>query len=209
MIAFHVDTVNSLIEVNESALIQLVYTSNLTVKGRFNTSVFNEVEGHARTYNKQQGITGILCYGNGQFLQCIEGRKAEILRLQQRIFSDKRHKNTKVLLVKAIDKRNFSDWRMRLLFLERWLWSPATKQQATQLSPFLPFSPRSWTPEQTQHFLQTMQAFENTPHIKATGMTYNALGNMFRHMAAPHQAFLVVQGILAVLLLIALLLLFY
>lgn len=209
MIALHVDTVNSLTEVDESALIQLVYTSSLTLKGRFNTSVFNEVESQASTYNKQQGITGILCYGNGQFLQCIEGRKADILRLQQRIFSDERHKDTKVLLVKAIDRHNFSDWRMRLLFLERWLWSPTTKQQATQLSPFLPFSPRSWTPEQTQHFLQIMQAFENSPHIKAAGITYNALGNMVRHIVAPHQAFLVVQGILALLTLIALLLLFY
>lgn len=189
----------------DTALIQLVYVSTLTLTGRLNTSMFDEVEGHARAYNEQHNITGILCYGNGQFLQCIEGRKSEVVELQQHIFSDKRHKNLKMLLLQPIEQRSFSDWRMRLLFLERWLWSPATKQQATQLNPFLPFTPHDWQPKFTEQFLQVIKNFETPPHIKAAGITYNALGNMCRHIAAPHQAFLVVQGILALLIIAALL----
>ncbi|WP_352311685.1 BLUF domain-containing protein, partial [Psychrobacter sp. W2-37-MNA-CIBAN-0211] len=79
------------------------------------------------------GITGTLCYGNGHFLQCIEGKKSEVFDLQKRIFADSRHKNIEVLLLRVINQRSFVDWRMRLLFLERWLWSPATKKQAAQL----------------------------------------------------------------------------
>ena len=128
--------------------------------------------------------------------------------LTQRIFADHRHKHVEVLLLRQVSGRRFADWRMRLLFLERWLWSPATKQQAAQLSPYLPFAPHGWSPERTEQFLQIIKTFDTPPHIKAAGITYNALGNMVRHIAAPHQAFLVVQGFLSVLLVIGLVLLY-
>ena len=204
----HADSVKILDKTSETALIQLVYVSNLTLSSRLKASIFDEVEAHARRYNERQGITGTLCYGNGHFLQCLEGEKAKVLALQQRIFSDKRHRNVKILLLQTIDQRTFFDWRMRLLFLERWLWSPATKKQATQLALFLPFTPYNWTSAHTKQFLAIIQTFEQPPHIKAAGMTYNAVGNMVKHVAAPHQAFLIVQGVLAILLAIALLLLF-
>lgn len=195
-------------EVQDSTLIQLVYVSSLTLGSRLNTSIFEEVERHARDYNQQHGITGILCYGNGQFLQCIEGEKAHVFALKKRIFADNRHKNVETLLLQTIDHRSFTDWRMRLLFLERWLWSPATKKQAAQLSPYLPFFPHDWSPERTERFLQIIKTFDNPPHIQAAGITYNALGNMFRHIAAPHQAFLIVQGFLSLLLVAGLVLLY-
>ncbi|MCH1783232.1 BLUF domain-containing protein [Psychrobacter glaciei] len=201
-------TVDPLETVEDSALVQLVYVSSITLSTRLKASIFDEVEGHARDYNEQHGITGTLCYGNGHFLQCIEGKKSNVLALQKRIFADSRHKNVQVLLLRVIDQRSFADWRMRLLFLERWLWSPATKKQATQLSPFLPFAPHGWTSKRTEQFLQIIKTFDSPPHIKAAGITYNALGNMFRHIAAPHQAFLIVQGFLSMLLVVALILLY-
>ncbi|WP_025650936.1 MULTISPECIES: BLUF domain-containing protein [unclassified Psychrobacter] len=201
-------TVDTLETVEDSALIQLVYVSSITLSARLKASIFDEVEGHARDHNEQHGITGTLCYGNGHFLQCIEGKKSEVFDLQKRIFADSRHKNIEVLLLRVINQRSFVDWRMRLLFLERWLWSPATKKQAAQLSPFLPFTPQGWTSERTEQFLQIIKTFDTPPHIKAAGITYNALGNMFRHIAAPHQAFLIVQGCLSLLLMVALVLLY-
>ncbi len=203
----HADTVQTLDKIAETALVRLVYVSSLTLSSRLKASIFDEVEDHARNYNQQQGITGTLCYGNSHFLQCLEGEKAEVLALQKRIFADKRHKNIKILLLKTIEQRTFYDWRMRLLFLERWLWSPATKQQATQLSPFLPFAPNGWSFERTEQFLEVIKTFETPPHINAAGITYNAMGNMVKHVAAPHQAFLIVQAFLAVLLVLALYLL--
>lgn len=203
----HSDIIKTLDTTSESALIQLVYVSSLTLSSRLKRSIFDEVEAHARNYNEQQGITGTLCYGNGHFLQCIEGEKGPVLTLQQRIFADKRHKDVKILLLREINQRSFFDWRMRLLFLERWLWSPATKSQANQLSPFLPFTPQDWNPERTKQFLQVIRDFETPPHLNAAGITYNAMGNMVKHVAAPHQAFLLVQSVLAVLLVVALILL--
>lgn len=201
-------TVDPLETVEDSALVQLVYVSSITLSTRLKASIFDEVEGHARDHNEQHGITGTLCYGNGHFLQCIEGKKLNVLALHKRIFADSRHKNVQILLLRVIDQRSFADWRMRLLFLERWLWSPATKKQAMQLSPFLPFAPHGWTSKRTEQFLQIIKTFDSPPHIKAAGITYNALGNMFRHIAAPHQAFLIVQGFLSMLLVVALILLY-
>ena len=208
MSLIYTNAIASLESVEDSALIQLVYVSSLTFAARLKASIFDEVQGHAHAYNEQNGITGILCYGNSHFLQCIEGKKSKVLALQERIFSDTRHKNVKILLIQEIDQRSFVDWRMRLLFLERWLWSPATKSQAVQLSAYLPFAPQGWSADRTKQFLQVIKAFETPPHINAAGITYNALGNMFSHIAAPHQAFLMVQAVLAVLLVIALILLF-
>ncbi|MEN6670002.1 BLUF domain-containing protein [Psychrobacter sp. B38] len=196
-------------EIEDSALIQLVYVSSLTFVSRLNASIFEDVERHARDYNQQHGITGILCYGNGQFLQCIEGQKAHVFALKERIFADDRHKNVETLLLRTIEHRSFSDWRMRMLFLERWLWSPASKKQAALLSPYLPFFPHDWSPSRTEHFLELIKTFDHPPHIQAAGITYNAMGNMFRHVAAPHQAFLIVQGFLSVLLIMGLVLLYY
>ncbi|MGP5345508.1 BLUF domain-containing protein [Psychrobacter celer] len=204
----HTTAFSQLDNIADDALVQLVYVSSLTLRSRLSASIFDEVEGHAKDFNEQHGITGTLCYGNGHFLQCMEGEKAKVAALTQRIFADHRHKHVEVLLLRQVSGRRFADWRMRLLFLERWLWSPATKQQAAQLSPYLPFAPHGWSPERTEQFLQIIKTFDTPPHIKAAGITYNALGNMVRHIAAPHQAFLVVQGFLSVLLIVGLMLLY-
>lgn len=204
----HTDRISTWDEIEDSTLVQLVYVSSLTIASRLSASIFDEVESHARDYNQQHGITGTLCYGSGHFLQCIEGEKAHVYALKQRIFVDSRHKDVEVLLLQTIEHRSFADWRMRLLFLERWLWSPATKNQATQLSPYLPFAPHGWSPVRTEQFLHIIKTFDSPPHVKAAGITYNALGNMFRHIAAPHQAFLIIQGFLSVLLVVALILLY-
>ena len=205
----HVNTQEALKDEADDTLVQLVYVSSITLKSRMNMSIFDDIEAQASEHNKLQQITGILCYGSGQFLQCIEGSKQKILELQRRIFSDKRHKDLKVLMVRKITNRAFSDWRMRSLFLERWLWSPNTKAQADALSSFLPFHPRGWGESHTLQFLQAIQGFQHQPHARAAGITYNAFGNMVQHVAAPHQAFLLVQGVLTILIALALMWMFF
>ena len=201
----HIDIEKSLQKVSDTALIRLVYVSSATLKSRLDSSISDHIESHSIAYNKQHGITGILCYGNGHFLQCIEGSKLEILALLKKIFADKRHDNFKIPLLQPIDERMFEDWRMRLLFLERWLWSAETKEQAATLSLYLPFVPHNWSAERNENFLQTIKNFMTSSDVNAAGITYNAFGNMCRHVAGPHQAFLVIQGALLLLIIIALL----
>ena len=89
------------------------------------------------------------------------------------------------------------------MFLERWLWSPETKKQADTLSKFLPFKPNKWNEENTEEFLQAIRKIETPPHVQESGITLNALGNMIQHFVGPHQAFILVQGVLSILLIFA------
>ncbi len=66
----------------------------------------------ARLLNEQNHITGVLVYGQQQFMQLIEGEEAVIAELYERIARDSRHQNVFKLADKAIAERNFSQWTM-------------------------------------------------------------------------------------------------
>ena len=204
----HQYAADALGSIEKDALIRLVYVSKITIKSRLQPSVFDDIEEVANTFNKENDITGTLCYGNGAFLQCLEGSKHVIIELVDRIAKDIRHKEVRILLVKPIKERSFFKWSMRMVFLERWLWSPGTKKQAEQLSEFIPFKPYKWDPEHTDNFLSVIQKFETPPHVKAADITFNAVGNMLKHVAGPHQAFILIQGVLSIFVIIGLILLF-
>lgn len=67
---------------------------------------------HAREKNKQLGVTGMLYYFSGQFIQLIEGEQNTIMQLASTIATDSRHKYFKVMKEGAIDKRFFKEWSM-------------------------------------------------------------------------------------------------
>lgn len=66
----------------------------------------------ARHYNAQHELTGVLAYGNGQFLQLLEGEQQAIATLYERIQRDPRHENLIRFADKAITQRSFAAWSM-------------------------------------------------------------------------------------------------
>jgi hypothetical protein len=66
----------------------------------------------ARALNDYRNITGALVYGDGQFMQVIEGEEAVVTALYQRISQDKRHENVFKLADKGISARSFQEWNM-------------------------------------------------------------------------------------------------
>ncbi len=56
----------------------------------------------------------MLCYGNGAFLQALEGQRSEVNRLYNRITQDARHRECEVLVSGSIEMRRFADWSMKL-----------------------------------------------------------------------------------------------
>lgn len=85
-----------------------------------------------------------------------------LLPLMDRIFRDKRHNKVKVILLKPIDGYSFDDWRMRSLNLDNRLWSKDSIQaQSPELIKFLPFKPLKWSEWFLEHFLETMQKFDD------------------------------------------------
>ena len=66
----------------------------------------------SRQYNPPSGITGILCYGGGIFLQAIEGGRSAVNTLYGHILRDKRHTDVELLTYEEIAERRFGGWTM-------------------------------------------------------------------------------------------------
>ena len=66
----------------------------------------------SRHYNPTCGITGILCYGGGIFLQAIEGGRMAVSELYGHIQKDIRHKDVVLLHYEEITERRFGGWTM-------------------------------------------------------------------------------------------------
>ena len=73
----------------------------------------------ARVHNTACGITGILCYGNGVFLQGIEGSRTAVNDLYGHIPKDPRHKDVELLYFEEIVERCFGGWTMGQVHLSR------------------------------------------------------------------------------------------
>lgn len=66
----------------------------------------------SRQHNPATGITGILCYGGGIFLQAIEGGRMAVSDLFGHIQQDVRHKDVVLLHFEEISERRFGGWTM-------------------------------------------------------------------------------------------------
>lgn len=66
----------------------------------------------ARENNRRDGITGMLIYADGWFLQAIEGPEYAIEDLWARLGEDTRHDRIEKLREETIARRAFEDWTM-------------------------------------------------------------------------------------------------
>ena len=66
----------------------------------------------AHHYNFEKGITGVLLYLEGDFLQVLEGRKIDVDNLFHKIKKDSRHKLIITIFDQEIKKRQFLEWSM-------------------------------------------------------------------------------------------------
>jgi Sensors of blue-light using FAD len=91
-------------------LVRLLYVSRLADTSK--PEVIDGILADSRKHNPAQGITGILCYGAGIFLQAIEGGRDEVSQLYNHISQDARHKDVVLLHFEEITERRFGGWTM-------------------------------------------------------------------------------------------------
>jgi len=65
-----------------------------------------------RRNNPRWGLTGMLLYGNGTFLQTVEGEQQAVEALIDRIASDPRHTDFRILRREEVSVRRHADWSM-------------------------------------------------------------------------------------------------
>lgn len=71
----------------------------------------------SRASNQAAGITGMLIYHEREFMQLLEGERAVIEALYERIEADARHQQVYRLWEGPIATRNFDDWTMAFVTL--------------------------------------------------------------------------------------------
>lgn len=66
----------------------------------------------SRRNNQRDGITGMLLWADGVFIQVLEGEPQMVRSVYRRIQADDRHRNLMLVLEQEADNRMFSQWSM-------------------------------------------------------------------------------------------------
>lgn len=90
-------------------LVRLLYASRVVDTS---AEAIEAILAQSRQHNPASGITGILCYGGGIFLQAIEGGRMAVNALYGHIQKDLRHKDVVLLDYEEISERRFGGWTM-------------------------------------------------------------------------------------------------
>ena len=90
-------------------LVRLLYCSRAVDSS---PAAIESILSQSRQHNPASGITGILCYGGGVFLQAIEGGRMQVSDLFGHILRDARHKDVALLHYEEIFERRFGGWSM-------------------------------------------------------------------------------------------------
>ncbi|MGB3069964.1 MAG: BLUF domain-containing protein [Ottowia sp.] len=73
----------------------------------------------ARQHNAEHGVTGVLVYGGGIFMQALEGGRQIVSDLYGVIQRDARHKDVALLHYEEITERRFGGWTMGVVNTSR------------------------------------------------------------------------------------------
>ena len=90
-------------------LVRLLYASRAVDPS---PDAIESILSQSRQHNPVSGITGILCYGGGIFLQAIEGGRQQVSDLFGHIQKDARHQDVALLHYEEISERRFGGWTM-------------------------------------------------------------------------------------------------
>jgi hypothetical protein len=116
-------------------LVRLLYASRAVDTS---TEAIDAILTQSRQSNPTCGITGILCYGGGIFLQAIEGGRMAVSDLFGHIQKDKRHKDVVLLHYEEIFERRFGGWTMGQVNMSRINTSILLKYaEKPELDPYL------------------------------------------------------------------------
>lgn len=91
-------------------MISTVYVS--AARHAFTPAELEALLEKSRANNSRDGVSGVLLYRDGDFLQVLEGPEEAVRRTYARIARDPRHGGVIVLDESEITERNFGEWSM-------------------------------------------------------------------------------------------------
>jgi hypothetical protein len=93
-----------------SSLVHIIYSSKATPG--FTEHQIPALLDAARTANAARDVTGMLLYIDGNFFQILEGAKATVAEVFERIRRDSRHSRVTQIIREPIVERSFGEWTM-------------------------------------------------------------------------------------------------
>lgn len=114
--AFHASKPGDFPRAGEEIVRQLIYVS--TTARRHDEREMSDLLAQSRRDNRRHGITGLLLYKDGHFMQVLEGPPDAIRNVFERIGRDRRHRDLITILDRIGGGRDFQDWSMGYRRLE-------------------------------------------------------------------------------------------
>lgn len=135
-------------------LVQIIYISRSTFE---NTDTVNKIEPNvvrilakSRINNRKHGLVGVLYFGDGVFMQCLEGDEAAINTLFAKIERDPRHKDVQLISKQYIARLSFPDWAMKYAPLDEKIG------QFLKENGYQRFDPYAFPAEMIQKFMKLL-----------------------------------------------------
>lgn len=91
-------------------MLSLTYLSSATEP--FTREQLEELLAQARPKNESLGVTGMMLYAGGNFIQTLEGEEDAVTGLYSTIEKDPRHREIMIMLREKVKERSFPDWSM-------------------------------------------------------------------------------------------------
>jgi len=91
-------------------LVRLLYASRAAEP--VTAELIESILRSSHKYNPALGITGVLCHGGDVYMQVLEGGRAAVNDLYNKIVRDSRHRQVMLLLYEEVAERRFAGWTM-------------------------------------------------------------------------------------------------
>ena len=117
-------------------LVRLLYASRAAAST--DDDALAAIVKQAQANNHRLGVTGVLCFADGVFMQALEGGRSTVSALYHRIAQDKRHSDVVLLSYEEIAERRFAGWAMGQANLSR--LNPALLLKYSETATLDPYS---------------------------------------------------------------------
>jgi len=98
-------------------LVRLLYASRAAAT--VDAEALGAILKQSKANNPAMGVTGVLCFSGGLFLQVLEGGRGAVNRLYNSIARDPRHTDVELMSYEEIGERRFAGWSMGQVNLAR------------------------------------------------------------------------------------------
>jgi Sensors of blue-light using FAD len=98
-------------------LVRLLYASRAA--DSVNSDDLAAILKKSKANNPPIGVTGVLCFSDGIFLQVLEGGRSQVSGLYNKIACDPRHRDVVLLSYEEVSERSFAGWSMGQVNLSR------------------------------------------------------------------------------------------